>query len=247
MPEKIDLTLAFSLPPEEAIEYFRGKGYKITFNWAEMWHEAHAKAFTVSRVASMDILTDIRKYTDIALSEGWSLQRYQLELEETLRRKGWWGLQEVIDPITREIKETIFNPSRLELIYRNNLQVAYATGNYKQAKEVANERPYWQYRSVNDGRTRPLHRAWNGITLRHDDPWWDTHHPPNGWNCRCRIRTLSQRQLDKEGITLSNSESLNNQFPLVDWTDPATGLTKKVPSGIDPGWDYNPGKDSFLG
>jgi len=27
-----------------------------------------------------------------------------------------------------------------------------------------------------------------------------------------------------------------------DWTDKSTGRTHKIPVGIDPGWDYNPGK-----
>ena len=34
---------------------------------------------------------------------------------------------------------------------------------------------------------REEHRALHGITLPPSDPFWDTHYPPNGWNCRCRV------------------------------------------------------------
>ena len=30
-----------------------------------------------------------------------------------------------------------------------------------------------------------------------------------------------------------------------EWVDKATGEIHKIPEGIDPGWDYNPGKEGF--
>lgn len=30
-----------------------------------------------------------------------------------------------------------------------------------------------------------------------------------------------------------------------EWVDKATGEVHKIPRGIDPGWDYNPGKEGF--
>jgi hypothetical protein len=47
-----DLSYALTLPPEQAVKYFQAKGYKITWDWHEMWQEAHAKAFTVAKVTN---------------------------------------------------------------------------------------------------------------------------------------------------------------------------------------------------
>ncbi|MGK3503292.1 hypothetical protein ACSLO3_27735, partial [Escherichia coli] len=41
-----------------AINYLKSKGYQITWDWEEMWQEAHARAFTVAKVTRLDILED---------------------------------------------------------------------------------------------------------------------------------------------------------------------------------------------
>jgi len=41
---------------------------------------------------------------------------------------------------------------------------------------------------------------------------------------------------------------VNTTAPKTDyyrWTDKATGQTHRIPKGIDPGWNYNPGKEGF--
>ena len=56
-----------------------------------------------------------------------------------------------------------------------------------------------------DSRTRPSHAALNGKILRYDDPFWNSFYPPNGWNCRCRVRALSESRLTRKGITPESS------------------------------------------
>lgn len=50
-------------------------------------------------------------------------------------------------------------------------------------------RPYWKYIS-NDTMIEPCHTEWDGLVLRHDDPWWEEHFPPNGPECRCRVAAV---------------------------------------------------------
>ena len=104
--------------------------------------------------------------------------------------------------------------------------------------EVLSERPYWRYNAVMDERTRPEHAAWNDKVLPADDPWWDTHYPPNGYNCRCTVVSMSEREVSRDGLKISDSPKIETY----EWADKRTGEVREVPVGIDPGWDINVGK-----
>ena len=51
--------------------------------------------------------------------------------------------------------------------------------------------PYLRYVTARDERVRDEHKAWDGITLPVKHPFWRTHTPLNGWNCRCSVVQLS--------------------------------------------------------
>jgi SPP1 gp7 family putative phage head morphogenesis protein len=55
------------------------------------------------------------------------------------------------------------------------------------------------YDAVNDKRTRPEHAAIDGVVEPVDSPFWNTHYPPNGWNCRC---TVYQVEKGTKGTTM---------------------------------------------
>lgn len=229
------LAAAFDLPPEEAIKYFKAKGYKFSWAWYELWQEAHTKAFTVAKAMRMDILKDIRDALDRALSEGTTLQEFKNDLIPMLQREGWWGRTLAGDQLG--------SPHRLKTIFNTNIQTAYQVGHYKAMTDpdVLAARPYWRYVAVNDSRTRPEHAAWHNTVLPADDPWWDTHYPPNGWNCRCTVVSASARELKRDGLKVSERPDGGTY----DWLNPQTGVVEKVPKGIDPGWAYNPGEEFY--
>lgn len=251
MPEKVDLAYAIGLPPEKAIEYFQKKGYRLTWDWWELWQEAHAKAFTVAKVMRMDILQDIRSMLEKALKEGITLQQFRKELEPRLKAKGWWGYKFVSYPDGRTEKILEGSPWRIKTIFRTNMQTAYMAGRYKAMMENIDSRPYWQYVAVLDRRTRPSHRALHGKVFRFDDPFWQTHYPPNGFNCRCRVRALSQKDVETKGYQVEKgyitweyaviSKKTGEMRPVAVYHDPRTGM--KIPT--EPGWSYNPGRASW--
>jgi len=225
------------LTPEKALEYFRSKGYRITWDWYEMLREDHARAFTVAKAAKMDLLEDIRSEIERAIAEGTTFDDFKNRIIPTLQRKGWWG--EGIDESTGEIVQ-LGSPWRLSTIFNTNIQTAYQVGHYRQMSDpdVLRERPYWRYVAVMDDRTRPEHAAWHGTILPADDPWWDTHYPPNGWNCRCTVVSVSDAELERRGWEIGK----NTEDRYYEWRNPNTGEIEKVPVGIDAGWNYNPGK-----
>ena len=253
---KVDLSAVFGLPPEKAIEYFQGKGYTLTWGWQDMWQEAHAKAFTVAKVMRTDILNDIRGALDEALNNGITLRDFEKKLTPVLQAKGWWGKTEHVNTLTGEISTAqLGSPRRLKTIYQTNLQTAYMAGRYKGMMENVGSHPYWQYVAVIDRRTRPMHRAMNGSIFRADDAFWDSHYPPNGLNCRCRVSAVSAYEVKRDGLQVQSSEGrmIDQEILMKDGsTTQVKALRIKVDGrdqlfAPDAGWSYNPGKAAAQG
>ena len=227
-----------ALPPADAIAYFRAKGYALGFDWRDVWAEEHAVAFTAAKATSLDVLIALREAVDRALAEGQAFDAFARDLRPLLARLGWWGRKEMVDPLTGEVREAqLGSDRRLDLIFRVNLRVAYAAGQWRRIERVADRRPWLRYVSIRDARTRPEHAAWHGTILRHDHPWWGTHYPPNGWNCRCRVQQLSEDDLTVYGLR----PSVPPAGGTYEWLNRRTGERVQVPDGIDPGWGHNVG------
>lgn len=100
---------------------------------------------------------------------------------------------------------------RLDNIFRTNIQAAYNRGRWYQQQQTKSIRPYLLYDAVNDNRTRPAHKALDGIIRHIDDAFWDSHTPPLGYRCRCLLRSLTEEQAKASGITpddkLPNAEA----------------------------------------
>jgi SPP1 gp7 family putative phage head morphogenesis protein len=264
MPDKVDLSAVFGLPPEKAIEYFQAKGYALTWDWKDLWQESQAKAFTVAKVMRADILQDIRGALDDALNNGTTFHEFQKSLTPILQTKGWWGRQlaskvdptqpDLVDPASGEIKTVqLGSPRRLRTIYQTNLQTAYMAGRYKSMMESTESHPYWQYVAVLDGRTRPAHRAMNGRVFRYDDELWGAMYPPNGFNCRCRVRPMTADAVGREGFTAESSADrlIDHEITLGDGTTTTVKALRIKIDGKDKlfapdaGWSYNPGRAAF--
>ena len=184
-----------ALPPEEAIAYFKAKGYNLaeSWDWRDVWQKEHATMFTVAKTAGFDVLKDIHAAVDDAISQGLTLKQFQARLTPILQAKGWWGKQEPPDPLTGEVKSVqLGSPRRLQIIYDTNMRMAQAAGEWARIQRTKATSPLLRYTAILDGRTRPLHRAWEGTILPVDHPWWSTHYPPNGWRCRCSTIQLSR-------------------------------------------------------
>ncbi len=228
--------------PKEALTFFRAKGFKIGFDHRDVWAQEHATAFTVAKAMNMDILTAIRGSVDNALEMGMTYREYSQQLTPLLQKLGWWGKQLVDDPLTGEtVAAQLGSPRRLKTIYDANLRSARAAGQWERAQRSKKTHPYLVYELGPSENHRPEHVSWAGIMLPIDDPFWITHFVPNGWGCKCRIRTVSKREYARLKAT-GRYTTQAPEIELVDWVNGRTGEVQQIPKGIDPGWHTNPGK-----
>lgn len=246
---------AIGLPPADAVAYLESKGVRVSERWHDLWQEAHARAVTVAGMTRLDLLQDVKQTLTTAVREGKTERWFIDTLEPHLRAAGWTGKRQKINPKTGEVTEV--GPelnARLSLIFRQNTQTAFMAGRFRAMFANAGERPWWQYVSVLDSKTRPHHAALNGRVFRYDDVFWKTHYPPNGFRCRCRVRALSDVQLQREGLTPESGEGrMDMQDVVVNPLAPeAEQVTRKKwgyrdPKGeitrwTDVGFSYNSGE-----
>lgn len=220
------VTAILRRPFAEQVAFFRGKLGNLvpTATWRDLRKSAHDRAFMVAGAAKADLLADLASAVDKAIADGETLDAFRRRFAEIVQRHGWHGW-------TGE--ETAAGRAwRTRVIYQTNLATSYAAGRLAQLKEAGFQ--YWVYRHSGSEHPRLQHLAWNGLTLPADHPFWQTHYPPNGWGCKCRVvgadgPKSAERLGGKPGYTK----------PPAGWDaiDEKTG----EPVGVDNGWGYMPG------
>lgn len=231
----------FSFPgpvPKEALAYFRAKGWAVGFDHRDVWREEHAVAFTVAKAMNVEVLETIRAEVDRAIADGITFRQFAASLEPRLQGLGWWGVKEMTDPKTGEVREVqLGSPRRLEIIYRTNLKTARAAGQWQRIERTKTALPYLLYQLGPSRVHRDDHARWAGTLLPVDDPFWATHAPPNGWGCKCGVRQIGRREAASLGGPTPRPPVTTRE-----WVNERTGEVTRVPDGITPGFDYNPGR-----
>ncbi len=244
--------------PEEAVEYLEQKKLFTGYSYEDVWAEEHAVAFTVAKCMQMDVLGEIQGKLVDALKTGTGLKQFTHELEPYLKSKGWWGKKQMRDPKTGQISEVQLGSSkRLAMIWQVNMRSAYNAGIWEKA-QASSSHPYlmWQVGLVKN-KHRDEHLQWNGTVLPKDDPWWESHIPPCGYGCKCRIVPISNTRLarlKKEGVPnpvvsakgtyVGGRRKIQLQRPKTTYKtyrNTRTGATRSVPAGVTPGFEWNQG------
>jgi SPP1 gp7 family putative phage head morphogenesis protein len=180
-----------------ALAFFQQKGLKPSFSYADMLGDAHSHAFTVAKMMDVDLLATVRDSLDSALANGVPFKQWAESITPVLQASGWWGRKKVVDTeADRLVVAQLGSPSRLETIWRTNLQAAYAAGAWQEIEAQKGVAPFLMYDAIDDFRTRPLHSSWDRTVLPVGHKWWRTHYPPNGYNCRCGVIQLDGEQLE---------------------------------------------------
>lgn len=236
--DDVDLAYVVTLTPEKAVEYLRSKGVRVTERWTDLWEAAHNSAFTISGVASEDLLKEAQAALAKSIGQGHAFPKAAADLADVLSVKGWTG-----------------KSGRIKTILLTNTGNAYGAARKERQERNAKNRPYWMYDAKMDALTRPAHAALNGQVWAADDPIWQTIYPPNGFNCRCKVRALSELDLERRGLKVNGKSTVKAERAQVR-VDKVTGerVIREVhtarwtgPDGKrhnfqpDDGWGHAPG------
>ncbi|MWQ71414.1 phage minor head protein [Glaesserella parasuis] len=251
MPAKF----ALDLTPDKAIEFLESKkAFAKHLDEPALRDSARARASRIANLSSLQMTSNIYE----SMAEGKrNKQPYNAWVKDVmamLERKGWitgYDKQRkeyvIADPKTGEY---FGPPRRLETIYRTNMQAAFSAQTYQQLMDNVDNRPYWQYSAILDNRTRPRHASMHGLIFRYDDPFWTTFYPPNGFNCRCTVNALKERDLERKELVVSDGSKLLDEVEI----EPKKGVKQKT-IGLkmadetvlttDSGFDYNVGRRAY--
>lgn len=223
-------TVYGSVPFAEQIAFFRQKLNLPTQAWTDIYNREHDFAFVVAGANRDDLLADFRTAIDNAIANGGTLEQFRKDFDRIVEQYGW-----------------DYNGGRnwrSNVIYETNLNSSYHAGRYEQLQVQRSALPYWRYRHsdlVED--PRPEHQAWDGLVLRADDPWWNTHYPPNGWGCQCYVEGLTEDDLKDIGKTgPDKAPPINTETKLIGKRSPGGPFAVEVPAGIDPSFEHAPGQ-----
>ena len=205
--------------PEAAIAWWKQRAKLTDAEARALTEGARQRAFYVTGLARRDLVQLVSDGIQAALENGETLDSFRERITDAIRAEGW-------------------HDRRVELIFRTNMQSAYAAGRWKKIQAVKASRPYLQYvaRMV---RTRPSHAILHRLIYPVDHEFWKTNYPPNGFRCHCHVVTLSSRQVEKRGLTVQKEMPKSGV-----WKDPKTGYEYFVHfPGADKGFRGNPGMD----
>ncbi|EJF5828980.1 hypothetical protein M8W91_002802 [Salmonella enterica] len=230
MPAK---TSWITLPFMEQIGFLKQKVNVKTEGWTDVYGPEHDTQFMVAGVNRDDLLADLRKAVE-RIPQGQTLEGFRKELSGLIARYGW-----------------SFNGDfnwRSRVIFETNLRTSYMAGRFAQLMAMRDTHPYWMYvHSDAVEEPRQEHLDWDRLVLRWDDPWWEAHFPVNAWGCQCSVQALTEDDLRAMGKTgPDTAPPVNYVTRIIGKRSPGGPRTVIVPEGIDPGFEYTPGRSLLI-
>lgn len=101
------------------------------------------------------------------------------------------------------------NPFFVETLLRTQTQLAYGAARWEEYESPGIAEIIWGYTyiTVGDDRVRENHAELDGVTLPKDDKFWNNFFPPNGYNCRCQVVPV----FDKEPVKKPPKQAATDQ------------------------------------
>jgi hypothetical protein len=214
---------------KEAVKFFQDKLKVLpTKKWDDIKGAMHTRAFTVAGCMQEDILRDFRSAVNAAISKGETLQDFR-DRFYTIANK-WRAADPSFD---EKMEKPKYGAWRSKVIYQTNMLTCAAAGQERQARSMPDVFTHAKYICQMLPGSREEHKAWNGIVLPVNDPWWQKHSPPNGFGCLCEKEFISKYEMDR-GDEKETVRTKDNELSPNDTTN------------IGKNWDYSIG-DADMG
>lgn len=179
-PEPFQIDIA--LPFDEAIAAAEARGSVLPEVFYKVLPpQMRSRAFTVSGLAALDQIESVMDSLTTATENGETFTMWQRRVSAAAPGVG------------------VLPKGRLDTIFRTAIQTHYNIGRWEQLEGNRDRRGFLMYDAINDGRTRPAHRAMDNFIAHIDDPIWNEWYPPNGFNCRCSVIALTEAQAVARG------------------------------------------------
>lgn len=206
---------------ENQAKYFEKKLNLKTNSYLDILGEEHDYFFVVAGANRNEVLNAIREAVDEAIHNGGTIEEFRQRFDDIVAKTGW-----------------DYNGGRnwrTRIIYDTNIYGAYNRGRLQQHLELAEEMPYWEYNHNDNAHPRPQHKAWDGLVLRYDNPFWKYHYPIKAYGCHCTVQALDDFDLEHYGKKVSPT-------PEIEFEQKTVGMRSgnprvvEVPKGVDVGF-----------
>ena len=216
-------------PFDEAIAEFRSRSVLPRADFDRLVSDAKRKAWTVAGLETEELATVVRDELSAAMAEGVALRGFKKRLRSRFELDGWLKR----GPST-EVPTVPGRPRHVETVWRTSTSTSYNRGRAAQMLQphVLAARPYWQVQGVGDDRERKTHAAARGKCILARAPFWQRAGiPPWGYNCRHRVVSRSEAEVQKMGLPVIDGSDL--ELPDKGWTPNIVGAPEIGPTPTD--------------
>ncbi len=135
-----------------------------------------ARAWTVARVAEVDLLKDLHDAVGQAIEGGQSWREFKDSLDHIMEQRGWSGLE----------------PWHAKIVYEQNVNMAWSAGRTMQAQDAGVR--HWRKLPSQSLAPRPEHQRYDNqvFTFEQMTP------PPWGFGCKCEWEPVFDEEITGE-------------------------------------------------
>lgn len=172
---------------ERAREIVLQKGIMNKRRFQELTDQAKRQAFTIAGVEQERIMAQVQAAIAAAIQPGVTIKEIEQAARDAFRTYG----------------VTWQTPFHAETVFRTNIQSALHDARWEMLHDpqINAQVAFLEYEAMEDSRVRASHRMMDGVIRPIDDPVWQTWWPPNGYNCRCRVRAISQDEAQRRSLS----------------------------------------------